>query len=83
MPDIRLDSTFQQARGVIGRYPRPGERYVFPFDAVAQRLVHMVGVRRPLQVEWYADGSLVAREVLQPWTGWARYRADRIVEQQP
>jgi hypothetical protein len=43
----------------------------------------MVGVRRPLRVEWLADGETVAVETLRPWTGWAIHRADTVVESRP
>lgn len=77
---IVLDSFVSQLRGVIGRYPEPDQEFVFEFDEVAQRLVHMVGVRRPLQVEWYVDDDLVRVEQLAPWTGYASARADRVIE---
>lgn len=80
---IVLDSILSQLRGVIGRYPDPGQEYVFEFDDVAKRDVHMVGVRRPLQVEWYVDDDLVREEVLQPWLGYASAEADRVIERRP
>jgi hypothetical protein len=43
----------------------------------------MVGVRRPLRVEWRVDGETVAVETLRPWTGWAIHRADTVVESRP
>lgn len=83
MPEHVLRSPLEQARGVIGRYPRPAQRYVFPFDSASPRLVHMLGVHRPLRVTWYAHNTVVAECVLRPWIGWGRYRADRIVEERP
>ena len=78
-----LTTPFQQARGVIGRYPGPDDRYVFEFDAVQPRTVHMVCVRKPLQVTFEADGEVVEETVLSPWIGLARARCDRLIEQQP
>jgi hypothetical protein len=43
----------------------------------------MLGVRRPLEVEWWADGDLVRVEELRPWIGAATARADRVVERRP
>lgn len=83
MTDIRLTGPIEQARGVIGRYPAPGERYVFEFDRVAPRGIHMVGVRRPLLVRWLARGELVAESVLRPWIGYGRHEADVVTEERP
>ena len=81
--EIVLDSPLQRARGVIGRYPEPDERYRFEYDEVAQRSVHMIGVRRPLQVTFLIDGKVTGEAVLRPWTGVAKAPADTIVEERP
>lgn len=78
-----LTGTIEQTRGVIGRYPASDELFVFCFDEVRQRRVHMLGVWRPLRVEWWADEELQAAETLRPWIGTARHPADRIVERRP
>lgn len=78
-----LTGFVEQARGVIGRYPGPDEEFVFEFDSLGRRDIHMVGVRRPLEVEWYRDGELVRREVLRPWLGFAVEKADRVIERRP
>jgi uncharacterized membrane protein (UPF0127 family) len=78
-----LTSPLQQARGVIGRYPAPDERYVFQFDSVKPRTVHMFGVRRPLDVTFCVDGQPTHETMLRPWLGWARARCDTIVERRP
>lgn len=83
MADHHLETMLGHARGVLGRYPEPDDRYIFTFDAPRERLIHMVGVRRPLRVRWLVDGHCLADEVLQPWTGWGRHRADTIIETQP
>jgi len=81
--DIILRSPLEQLRGVIGRYPGPDERYIFEFDRARTRSVHMVAVTKPLLVSFQADGHLVKTCVLDPWTGSASARCDRIVEQPP
>jgi len=83
MGELVLRSPLEQARGVIGRHPGPDDRVVFAFDDAAPRLVHMLGVRRPLRVRWLVDDTCVRDSVLQPWVGIGRARADRIVETQP
>lgn len=80
---IVLSSTLQQLRGVIGRYPSRDEEFIFEFGQVAERDIHMLGVRQPLEVEWWADGDLVRVEELRPWIGAATARADRVVERRP
>jgi len=78
-----LDTPFQRARGVIGRYPAENERYILRYDSVDERGVHMVGVTRPLRVTWVADGEITHEEVLEPWTGTASAEADEIIEKRP
>jgi hypothetical protein len=77
---IILDTYWEQVRGVIGRYPNENEIYVLQYDNVKPRLIHMIGVNRPLHVTWVIDNSIVAEQILQPWTGMARHRADRVIE---
>jgi hypothetical protein len=43
----------------------------------------MLGVRRPLVVEWHIAGAMVVRETLQPWVGRASHPADRVIEYRP
>lgn len=81
--DHVLTGPLEQARGVIGRYPDLDERYIFEFGSVKNRLIHMVGVTRPLRVEFFVGDELVTDTVLQPWTGHARARCDRVIEQMP
>lgn len=78
--EIVLDSTLAKTRGVIGRRVDPGDRFIFEYDDVAPRTIHMVGVRVPLRVEWWIGDKLVDVRDLRPWTGWGRARADRVVE---
>jgi hypothetical protein len=77
---ITLDTYWEQVRGVIGRYPNDNEIYVLQYDNVKPRLIHMIGVKRPLRVTWIIDNSIVAEQTLQPWTGIARHRADCVIE---
>lgn len=83
MVDRILDSRFQRARGVIGRYPTEDERYVFEYDSVKQRGIHMIGVTKPLRVTWIAGDEVTQEATLEPWTGTDSARADRIIEERP
>lgn len=81
MTDHHLTGPLEQLRGVIGREPSPDERYIFEFDTVAERSVHMVGVREPLHVTFIAEASQTLDVELRPWTGYASARADRVIEE--
>jgi uncharacterized membrane protein (UPF0127 family) len=43
----------------------------------------MVGVTRPLEVVWIRDGIVVAKKVLEPWTGTDNHIADMVIERKP
>jgi len=43
----------------------------------------MIGVPQALDVEWWAEGELVACERLSPWFGSASHPADRVIEYPP
>jgi len=79
--DHHLTGPLEQLRGVIGRHPEPGDRYIFEFDEPAERAVHMVGVREPLDVTFSVKGSTTLEVGLTPWTGYASARADRVIEE--
>jgi hypothetical protein len=83
MTDIHLDGPLQRARGVIGRYPQDGERYVMSYEKPRMLAVHMLGVRRPLLVEWLLEDDFVTRAVLQPWVGSGQAWADTVIESAP
>jgi hypothetical protein len=83
MTDIHLRGPLSRARGVIARYPSPSERYIFEWTDISPRRIHMLGVRRALIVEWWAEGEFVSREHLKPWFGTAIHRADRVIEYSP
>jgi uncharacterized membrane protein (UPF0127 family) len=70
-----------QLRGLMFRSSLPAEYgLVFPFEEAKNRGVHMLFVRLPIDVVWTVEGEVTGVETLHPWTGFARHRADRIVE---
>ena len=75
-----LDTWTAQARGAIGTRVDVGEELVFEFDGVRWRFLHMVGVRDPLEVEWYRNGDLVKYERMRPMTGFSYAKADKAIE---
>jgi len=81
--DHHLTGYLSRARGVIGRYPDPGDRYILEWSTIADRPIGMVGVTRPLIVEWHIAGAMVRREQLRPWIGRATHPADRVIEYAP
>jgi len=83
MTDHHLTGYLSRARGVIGRYPAPGDRPPLEDVAIADRPIGMVGVTRPLVVEWHQRGAMVRREQLRPWVGRAKHPADRVIEYAP
>jgi uncharacterized membrane protein (UPF0127 family) len=80
---IHLTSWLGKRRGVIGRYPSEDERYVFEYDTVDTRPIHMLFVRRPLKVTWLANCKITYQTELQPWTGYDAARADTVIEERP
>ena len=83
MIDHHLTGRLSRARGVIGRYPDPNERYIFEWTKVGDRPIHMLGVNRHLIVEWHIAGAMVNRKMLRPWVGYASHPADRVIEYAP
>jgi hypothetical protein len=43
----------------------------------------MVGVTKPLRVEWYVGDELVNDAVLRSWIGRGSAPADRVIERRP
>jgi len=80
MTDYVMTSWYAKFRGVIGRYPDPGDRYLFPFDSVRAVPVHMLGVTKPLEVEWWAGAELVERRTMPAWFGSHTEDADLVIE---
>jgi hypothetical protein len=73
--------TLAKSRGLMFRGDVPeGYGLVFPFDEPANRTIHMVFVRMPLDVLWLVDDEVTKVETLQPWTGIAHGLADTVVE---
>jgi len=80
MTEHVLDSPLQRARGVIGRYPGPDDRYVIKYDSIDLRTVHMVGVFRPLYVQMLVDDEVTEEGVLTPMIGRMRGLCNRVIE---
>jgi hypothetical protein len=80
--DVRVaESTLEQLKGVMFKPDLPeGYGLVFRFGGEKKRGVHMLFVRVPIDVIWTVGGQVTGVETLQPWTGYGRERADRIVE---
>jgi hypothetical protein len=70
-----------KSRGLMfqGEVPE-GYALVFPFEEAANRTIHMLFVRVPLDVLWLVDDEVTKVETLQPWTGIAHGLADTVVE---
>jgi len=81
--DIHLTSRLAKRRGVIGRYPSEDERYLLEYDTVDERAIHMLCVRKPLKVTWVADAEQTYQTELQAWTGYAKAKADTVIEERP
>lgn len=75
------DTTRKQLQGVMFKPSLPSNYgLVFPFETAKTRGVHMLFVRVPIDVVWTVDSEVTAVKRLQPWTGYGRARADRIIE---
>ena len=81
MTDHIMTSTIDKMRGVIGRYPEPGDRYIFAYDEPKQLGVHMLGVSRPLRVSWYLEDTRMKTKTLAPWVGRGTAFADTVIEE--
>jgi uncharacterized protein len=75
------DSLLQQTRGLVGRRSLPeGYALAFRFPRAKPRDVHMLFVFVPLDVVWVVGDVVQRVERLRPWTGFARERADLLLE---
>ncbi|ELY98311.1 hypothetical protein C482_12367 [Natrialba chahannaoensis JCM 10990] len=75
------DSLLAQTRGLMFRRSLPEDfALAFRFGNASTRDVHMLFVFVPLDVIWVADGVVQRVEQLRPWRGFARDRADTILE---
>jgi len=81
--DHYLTGPIQRARGVIGRYPQNGDRYIFCWSDVDLRDMRMLGVTKPLRVTWIADGDIIDEKVMKPVVGKHAAVADTVIEQAP
>ena len=70
-----------KSRGLMFQGEVPdGYALVFPFEEAANRTIHMLFVRVPLDVLWLVDDEVTKVETLRPWTGIAHGLADTVVE---
>ncbi|RZV10447.1 hypothetical protein BDK88_1606 [Natrinema hispanicum] len=75
------DSLVSQTRGLMFRRSVPADyALVFRFDSARVRDLHMLFVFFPIDAVWVVDGVVQRVERLRPWLGFARDRADLIVE---
>ncbi|MFP8952448.1 DUF192 domain-containing protein [Natrialbaceae archaeon A-arb3/5] len=75
------ESLLSQTRGLMFRRSIPDEyALVFRFGSTKSRDVHMLFVPFPIDVVWLVDGVVQRVERLRPWLGFAREKADTIVE---
>ena len=75
------DSLIQQTRGLMFRRSIPDDyALAFRFDTAKTRDIHMLFVFTSLDVIWVEDGTVSRVETLRPWLGFARARADLILE---
>ena len=75
------DSLFTQALGLMFRRSVPDDyALVFRFSRPAKRGLHMLFVPFPIDAVWIVDGEVTRTARLRSWVGWARGRADMIIE---
>ncbi len=75
------DSVLAQSRGLMFRRSLPEEyALAFRFDRTGRRDVHTLFVFVPIDVVWVVDDVVRRVERLDPFRGFARERADLIVE---
>ncbi|MFB6195905.1 MAG: DUF192 domain-containing protein [Haloplanus sp.] len=74
------DSFLEKARGLMFRHSFPGDALVFPFDGVATRTLHMVGVPFDIDAVWLRHGRVERVARLSAWTGLGRAPADTVIE---
>ena len=53
---------------------------VFPFQEPANRTIHMLFVRMPLDVLWLVEDEVTHVSTLRPWIGIAHGIADTVIE---
>lgn len=80
LPAEVLEGAIEQHRGFIGQAEAPDHALVFDFGAPSPRLIHMLGVRTPLEVVFVSDQTVTRVETLRPWVGLAAESAEVVVE---
>lgn len=75
------NTVLSRGLGLMFRRSIPdGYALAFRFDRTATRDVHMVFVPFPIDVVWMDRETVTRVERLRPWLGYARARADTVVE---
>lgn len=75
------DSLVSQTRGLMFRRSVPDDyALVFRFNSARTRDLHMLFVFVPIDAVWVVDCVVQRVERLRPWLGFARERANLIVE---
>lgn len=75
------ESLVSQTLGLMFRRSVPDDyALAFQFDSPKTRDLHMLFVFFPIDAVWVVDGVVERVETLRPWRGFAREKADLIVE---
>lgn len=77
------DSLLAKTRGLIARRTMPGDAFVFPFEDIGTRWIHMIGVPFDVATVWVADGTVTKVARLRAWSGLGGAKADTVVELPP
>ena len=73
--------TLAKGRGLMLRGSVPEDyAMIFPFQQPANRTIHMLFVRVPLDVLWLVGDEVTHVSTLRPWIGLAHGIADTVVE---
>lgn len=76
-----LARPIERARGLMfNRDVPPDAAYIFPYDRIGRRGVHMLGVFEALDVVWLQRHRVHHKETLRPWRGYAAIEADAFIE---
>lgn len=77
----QADTFLARLRGLMFRRSVPdGYAMVFHFGRPATRGLHMLFVPFPIDAVWLVDGVVTDVETLSAWRGYARGRAETILE---
>ncbi|AEN06710.1 DUF192 domain-containing protein [Halolamina sp.] len=73
--------TLAKSRGLMFRGEIPEDyAMIFPFQQPANRTIHMLFVRVPLDVLWLVGDEVTHVSTLRPWIGLAHGIADTVIE---